>query len=114
MSHDQQNHDEHAHLAGPEARKRIWIVFTVLSLITIAEFIIAFQMPRNGARSAIFIIMTLAKAAGIVAYFMHMKDEVRSLMLAVLLPTLFLGWFIYAMLNEGTWYVNGWFDFLTK
>ena len=114
MSHDQNNHDEHAHLAGLAARKKIWVVFTFLSILTILEFVIAFTMERGFGRNTIFIVMTVIKAGGIVAYFMHMKDEVRSLMLAVLLPLLFLGWFIIAMLNEGSWYVNGWFDFLTK
>ena len=83
MSQDQHNHDEHAHLAGPEARKRIWIVFIVLSLITALEFYIAFAMDRTPLRNFIFIAMTLVKAAGIVAYFMHMRYERRGLSLSL-------------------------------
>lgn len=114
MSQEQHGHDEHAHLAGPAARKKIWVVFTFLSILTILEFVIAFTMDRGFSRNTIFILMTLVKAAGIVAYFMHMKDEVRSLIYAVLIPLIFICWFIIVMLNEGEWYVNGWFDYLTK
>ncbi len=110
MSH---GHDDHAHLAGPEARKRIWTVFFILFAITALEFVIAFTMERGFSRNLVFIVMTVVKAFYIVGYFMHMKDEVKSLVYTVLLPLAFLMWFLVAMLVEGVWYIDGWFKFLS-
>ena len=100
------------HLAGKEQRRRIWIVFTIMAVITAAEFVIAFTVGRGVTRNVIFILMTLAKAFYIVAEFMHLKHEVRGLILTISLPCIFLLWFILACLIEGDWYNGGWFRFL--
>lgn len=63
--------------------KRIWIVFGILSLVTIVEVILGIVKPEslhlNGPGTSylnwIFIILTLAKAYGIAWYFMHLSDE---------------------------------------
>ncbi len=73
--------------------------------ITVVEFIIAFakgpyQLPHMFVLIA-FISLTLVKAFFIVAEFMHLKHEVRMLILAIVLPILFIMWFIVSMLYEG-------------
>ncbi len=97
---------------GAAHRKSIWITFWILFIITIAEFIVAFAMERGPLRNVLFVVMTLAKAFFIVGEFMHLRHEVRDLMLTVILPLLFVVWFITVCLVEGSWYLSGWFAFL--
>mgnify|MGYP006251460563 FL=1 len=49
---------------------------------------------------------SLLKAFFIVGEFMHMKYETRALALTVLVPTVFLIWFIIAFLWEGAEWMN--------
>lgn len=106
-SHDHSHGD--AHLAGPEHRKRIWLVFVILFLITAVEFVIAFAMERGIGRNSVFIGMTLVKAFYIVAEFMHLKHEVKRMVYIILLPMLFVVWLIIALLVEGNFKFYGWF-----
>lgn len=105
-----EHHDDH--LAGPEQRKRIWMVFWLLAAVTTVEFIIAFAMGRGVGRNLLFIGLTLFKAFYIVAEFMHLKHEVKALVMTILLPLLFIMWMILALLIEGTFASpehGGWF-----
>lgn len=45
-------------------KKEIWVVFVVLSILTIIEFILAFTMHPGYARTIIFLVLTVFKAAG--------------------------------------------------
>jgi lipoprotein signal peptidase len=70
----------HAHESNT---KRIWIVFGILSLITLVEVALGIIKPAalhlNGMGTSwlnwIFIILTLAKAYGIAWAFMHLEGE---------------------------------------
>jgi len=79
----------------------IWKTFWILLILTAIEFVIAFTMPANTLRVAIFCGMTIVKAFYIVGEFMHLKHEVKSLMWAVLIPTLFVVWLLVALIYEG-------------
>ncbi|MDX1905216.1 MAG: cytochrome C oxidase subunit IV family protein [Thermonemataceae bacterium] len=81
--------------------KVIWRTFWILLAITAVEFLLAFTMPAGTLRTIIFILMTLVKAFYIVAEFMHLKHEVKSLVYALLVPTVFVIWLIGAMTIEG-------------
>lgn len=105
---DIHNHHDEAH--GVDSRKKIWKVFWILLGLTVAEFVIAFAMPRGTVRNLTFIIMTLVKAFYIVAEFMHLKQEVKSLIMTILIPLLFVCWLILALLLEGGFYNGGWFS----
>jgi cytochrome c oxidase subunit IV len=48
----------------------------------------------------IYIVLTLAKAFYIVAYFMHLKFERIGLMLAIIVPILFIIGLILVLTNE--------------
>jgi cytochrome c oxidase subunit IV len=58
-------------------------------------------MPANTLRVAIFCGMTIVKAFYIVGEFMHLKHEVKSLIWAVLVPTIFVVWLLIALIYEG-------------
>lgn len=81
--------------------KVIWKTFWILFFVTALEFLLAFTMPTGGLRTTIFVLMTLVKAFYIVAEFMHLKHEVKGLVYAILVPTIFVIWLIGAMFIEG-------------
>ncbi len=87
--------------ANKEHIRKIWMTALLLGAVTAVEFIIAFTMEANSLRIAIFIGLTVVKAFYIVAEFMHMKYETKSLIWSVILPTIFIVWLIIALLVEG-------------
>ncbi len=52
------------------------------------------------------IILMLAKAFYIVGYFMHLKHEIRNLIMTICVPLLLFVWFIIAFLADGHSYNN--------
>lgn len=96
-------HSEHiSHDEGKDAKiRRIWMVAGILGLITLIEFAFAFLMGAGPIRNFIFIALTIVKAFYIVAEFMHLKHEVKTLIWSVLLPIIFICWLILALLAEG-------------
>jgi cytochrome c oxidase subunit IV len=98
MAHSEHLSPEEAHKANV---RRILVVTGILAAVTTVEFIIAFTLPAGMARNSIFIILTVFKAFYIVADFMHLRHEVKTLIWAVLLPTAFVVWLIIALLVEG-------------
>jgi cytochrome c oxidase subunit 4 len=102
-------HTQHDEAAGVTTRKKIWQVFWILFILTAVEFVIAFTVPRGSFRNITYILMTLVKAFYIVGTFMHLKDEVKSLIMTILIPLTFVLWLILALLIEGGFYGKGWF-----
>lgn len=82
------------------SKSEIWIVFLILSALTIAEFILAFAMNPGTWRTIIFLVLTVFKAAGIVLYFMHMKHERKRLMYSVILPMVFIVYLVALIVIE--------------
>lgn len=80
---------------------KIWKVAGILAAITSLEFIIAFTVPAGGARSFVFIALTLWKAFYIVSEFMHLGHEKRSLIMSILLPLLFVIFLIFILMYQG-------------
>ena len=97
---------------NPGGTKEIWRTFWILLGLTIVELILGYiligvESPglRLGLKGAIIILM-LAKAFYIVAYFMHLKSEIRNLIMTILVPLALLIWAIIAFLYEGNSYRN--------
>ncbi|MFD3409281.1 cytochrome C oxidase subunit IV family protein [Aquirufa sp. HETE-83D] len=86
---------------APPNTGAIWKTFWILLILTAIEFVIAFTMPANTLRVAIFCGMTIVKAFYIVGEFMHLKHEVKSLIWMVLIPTIFVVWLLVALIYEG-------------
>ncbi|AFM03501.1 putative small integral membrane protein [Bernardetia litoralis DSM 6794] len=82
--------------------KKIWMVAGILALVTAIEYVIAFAIDPSIYRNVVFILLTLVKAGYIVAEFMHLKHEAKYLIFAILVPIIFVCWFMLAMLIEGT------------
>jgi len=54
----------------------------------------------------VIVILSLAKAFYIVGVFMHLGDEVRNLIMTIVVPLLLFIWFIAAFLWDGNAWLN--------
>ncbi len=102
-----------SHQADSKAQiKRIWKTFWILSVITIIELglglsIYNIHKGANPSETLVLIfkgivcILTLAKAFYIVSIFMHLGDEIRNLIMTIIVPLLLFIWFIAAFLWDG-------------
>ena len=103
----QDTHTEH-HDVIAEIKK----VTIILSVLTIVELILGFWMIgitspgfRLGIKGIIVILM-MAKAFYIVAYFMHLKHELKNLIMTIIVPLSIFIWFIIAFLSDGNSFKN--------
>lgn len=94
---------QEGHVPAPQT-KHIWKTFFILCGLTAVEFAFAFAMDPGTARNVIFIILTLFKAFFIVAEFMHLKHETKSLIWSIMVPTALLVWLVIALVTEGSYY----------
>ncbi|RFZ83249.1 caa(3)-type oxidase [Mucilaginibacter terrenus] len=103
------HHEEHGEHESM-TKGKIWRVFFVLLGITVVEFFIALVLVPRGVpqhiANPIYIILTLLKAFYIVAYFMHLKFEKVGLMLAIIVPILFIIGLILVLTNESHYWVD--------
>ena len=88
--------------------KEVIKVTIILSVLTIVEVILGFWMigmEENGFGKhfikGVIIILMLAKAFYIVGYFMHLKHELRNLIMTIIVPCGLFVWFITAFLFDG-------------
>lgn len=100
----------HEHEGG--GTKEIWRTFWILLILTIVELGLGYWMIGMGdgglkhtVKGAIVILM-LAKAFYIVGYFMHLKHEVKNLIMTICVPLALLVWAIIAFLYEGNSFRN--------
>ena len=67
------------------------------------------EATAQGTRFAIkgtIVILMMAKAFYIVAYFMHLKHEVKNLIMTICVPLALFIWFITAFLYDGNSFKN--------
>jgi cytochrome c oxidase subunit 4 len=104
MEHTHTAHEEHAGGGVKEIVK----VTIILSVLTVVELVLGFWMMgmpldstmRLAVKGAIIILM-MAKAFYIVGYFMHLKHEIRNLIMTIVVPLALFIWFIIAFLYDG-------------
>ena len=105
MSHTAQHEENHG---NGEVKK----VTIILSVLTIIELVLGFWMidiTSEALRLAIkgsIIILMMAKAFYIVAYFMHLKHELKNLIMTIVVPLGLFIWFIGAFLIDGNSFRN--------
>jgi cytochrome c oxidase subunit 4 len=94
---------------------KIWKIFWVLSVLTIIELALGyFLYAKHGDLSyatvlstkCVIAILTIAKAYYIVSVFMHLGDEVRNLIMTIVVPLVLFVWFIIAFLSDGNSWKN--------
>jgi cytochrome c oxidase subunit 4 len=89
--------------------KRIWRTFWILLIITCIELTIGmFIAPHFHSILILFnilyIFLTLIKAFYIVAEFMHLRHEIKNLIMTIVVPLFLFVWFVAAFLWDG----NSW------
>lgn len=91
--------------------KRIWRVFWLLLIITGIELGLGLLMYATDFPGwldmfikGVVVILSLAKAFYIVSIFMHLGDEIRNLIITIIVPLMLFIWFIAAFLWDGNSY----------
>ena len=97
--------------------KHIWKTFWLLSFITVLELGIGlaiYNIHKGEHPNAMLVlffkgmvcILTLAKAYYIVSIFMHLGNEVRNMIMTIVVPLCLFIWFIIAFLWDGDSWKN--------
>ena len=97
--------------------KHIWKTFWLLSVITLIELGIGlaiYNIHKGEHPNAMLVlffkgmvcILTIAKAYYIVSVFMHLGDEVRNMIMTIVVPLSLFIWFIIAFLWDGNSWKN--------
>ncbi|HEX2629387.1 MAG TPA: cytochrome C oxidase subunit IV family protein [Chitinophagaceae bacterium] len=107
----------HHHTDDATFKKRVRKTTILLSVITVIELaigLIIYTMHKGENPSELAILMfkgavcilTLAKAYYIVSVFMHLGDEIRNMIMTIVVPLLLFVWFIIAFVADGNSYKN--------
>ncbi|RTQ50075.1 hypothetical protein EJV47_10565 [Hymenobacter gummosus] len=105
MAHHAPEHDYNAEGHAVHGKANVKPILKALAWIvgiTAFEFLLAFTMDAGSLRNAIFIILTIFKAFFIVAEFMHLRHETKSLIWTILVPMALLIWLLVALIAEGS------------
>jgi hypothetical protein len=96
--------------------KKIWKAFWILAVLTVIELALGLTIYflEMGVVSywvilfikGVITILTFAKAFYIISIFMHVGDEVRTMMLSLAIPATLFIWFITAFLWDGNSFKN--------
>jgi len=108
---------EQHHQSDAEFRKKVRKTTILLSVITLIELGIGLTIytihkgpnPNAGlvlGFKGMVCILTLAKAYYIVSVFMHLGDEIRNMIMTIVVPLLLFIWFIIAFIADGNSYKN--------
>jgi cytochrome c oxidase subunit IV len=103
------------HHSDAEFKKRVRKTTILLSVITVIELgigLLIYWMDKGDDPSELLklmfkgavCILTLAKAYYIVSVFMHLGDEIRNMIMTIVVPLLLFIWFIAAFLWDGNSY----------
>ena len=113
MEHAIQEITFHHEPGGKEVVSKIIKTTVILSVITIIELGMGLGMyaiPMAAGLKlflkGVIVILSLAKAFYIVGVFMHLGEEVKNLIMTIVVPLLLFVWFIAAFLYEGNSWKN--------
>lgn len=102
-----EHHEQHG-----GGTKEVIKITIILSVLTLVELALGFWMMdfKDGLGKhlikGLIIVLMLAKAFYIVGYFMHLKHELRNLIMTIVIPLFLFVWFIIAFLYDGKSFNN--------
>ncbi|NBY24859.1 MAG: hypothetical protein EBQ65_03950 [Chitinophagaceae bacterium] len=107
----------HHHVDDATFKKKVRNTTILLSIITIIELAIGlliYNIHKGDSPNELLVLMfkgavcilTLAKAYYIVSVFMHLGDEIRNMIMTIVVPLLLFVWFIGAFIWDGNSYKN--------
>ena len=98
---------------GGSTKKSVIRVTIILTIITLIEIFWGMKISHHitdagfkWVNAIFFLFFTFLKAGFIVAEFMHLKYEVKNLILSICIPLLLFVWFVIAFCWDG----NSWLD----
>src|SRR6187397_2942088 len=105
------------HHSDAEFKRRVRRTTILLSVITAIELGIGltiYTIHKGPDPSHLLVLMfkgmvcilTLAKAYYIVSVFMHLGDEIRNMIMTIVVPLMLFIWFIIAFIADGNSYKN--------
>lgn len=91
--------------------KRTTVILSVLTVIELGLGLLMYSMDNLSygvvlAIKGVIVILTLAKAFYIVSIFMHLGDEIRNMIMTIVVPLMLFIWFIIAFVADGNSYKN--------
>ena len=94
--------------------KRTTLILSVITIIELGIGLLIYNMHKGAEPNAFLVlafkgvvcILTLAKAYYIVSVFMHLGDEIRNMIMTIVVPLLLFVWFIIAFILDGNSYKN--------
>src|SRR2546426_12228769 len=99
------------HHEPAESTSHIWKTFWILLILTCIELALGYTMYASDMPhwiemfiKGVIAVLTLAKAFYIVSVFMHLGDEIRNMVMTIVVPLLLFIWFIAAFLWDGSEY----------
>lgn len=107
----------HHHSDDATFKSRVRKTTILLSIITVIELAIGLLIynihkGENPNHTLVLMfkgmvcILTLAKAFYIVSVFMHLGDEIRNMIMTIVVPLMLFIWFIAAFIWDGSSYRN--------
>src|ERR1700741_2484453 len=86
--------------------KPIWRTFWILLGITLVELCLATIHLKTGfpptyVLNGVYLILPCAKAFYIIAEFMHLRHEIKNLIMTIAVPALLFVWFLIAFVTDG-------------
>jgi len=107
---------QHQH-SDAEFKRRVKKTTILLSIITMIELGIGltiYTIHKGESPNHLLVLMfkgmvcilTLAKAYYIVSVFMHLGDEIRNMIMTIVVPLMLFLWFIGAFIYDGNSYKN--------
>jgi len=97
------------------AKKEIWKITWILTALTLVELAMGFWMYASHETMSqnmvmflkgTILILMMVKAFYIVSYFMHLKHEIKNMIMTIVVPLMLFIWFIISFLYEGNSYKN--------
>jgi cytochrome c oxidase subunit IV len=111
MEHHTEQSEITFHHEPKENTRHIWRIFWLLLFITIIELALGFLISFTNFPDwlvlfikGVIVILSLAKAFYIVSYFMHLGEEIRNMIMTIVVPLFLFVWFIAAFLWDGSSY----------
>lgn len=94
--------------------RKTTILLSVITVIELAIGLLIYNIHKGENPSELLVLMfkgmvcilTLAKAYYIVSVFMHLGDEIRNMIMTIVVPLLLFIWFIAAFIWDGNSYKN--------
>jgi len=107
----------HEHSDDATFRKKVRTTTIKLSIITMIELAIGltiYTIHKGPSPNTTLVLMfkgavcilSLAKAYYIVSIFMHLGDEIRNMIMTIVVPLMLFIWFILAFILDGNSYKN--------